>query len=371
MVNGHAYPATPRSARRVALAGWVALARRIAVTALLMVTGVAAATAAAASTASAATAAAAGASAADTTPPTAPGATTIAEITETSIRLTWTASTDDVGVASYEVARMEGDVIFMHRTPTNEISISELRPSRTYGFSVRARDAAGNSSSGNGVLWVTMPPGDTQPPTVPGRPVATELTGTSVTLTWSPSRDNVYVGRYEVLSITPSGNKVVGNVPQHPPIGLTTRIGNLTPGETYTFAVRAYDDAGNVSALSEPLTLTTPGQSTPGCAVRYRVLGQWPGGYQVEVGITNGGPAPINGWTLAWTLRPDQRVSAIWGAELVNVVDSMITVRNAGYTAQIPVGSSVTFGMTGTGSSGTPAPTDFRLNGASCAADGT
>lgn len=309
---------------------------------------------------------AAATAAADTTPPTVPGPTTIAEITETTIRLTWTASTDDVGVTGYEVSRMETDVVFTHRTPTNEITISDLRPSRTYGFSVRARDAAGNSSYGNSLLWVTMPPGDNQPPTAPGKPVATELTSTSVTLTWSPSRDNIYVGRYEVVSITPTGIKVVGTVPQHPPIGPITRVGNLTPGTTYTFAVRAVDDAGNVSALSESLTLTTPTQAVPACSVRYRVVTQWPGGYQAEVAVANGGPAAVDGWTLTWTLSAGQRIGSIWGAELVGVVDGVATVRNAGYTARIPAGGSVTFGMTGTGSAGDAPPSDFRLNGAAC-----
>lgn len=305
--------------------------------------------------------------AADTTPPTVPGPTTVVESTETSIRLTWAASTDDVGVTGYEVSMLHTDVVQLFRTATNEIQISGLQPSRTYGFSVRAMDAAGNSSRGNGTLRVTLPPGDNQPPTAPGRPAATELTGTSVTLTWSASRDNVYVGRYEVVSITATGNTVVATVPQHPPIGPVARIGGLTPGATYTFAVRAVDDAGNVSALSEPLTVTTPTQATPGCSVRYRIIAQWPGGHQIEITIANGGPTLVDGWTLSWTLAPDQRIGSIWGAELVGVVDGVITVRNAGYTARIPVGGGVTFGMTGSGSVGSAAPADFRLNGVSCA----
>lgn len=311
------------------------------------------------------TAAAAGALPADTTPPTVPGPTTVAEITETSVRLTWTASSDDVGVTEYEVSHYETDVVWRHTTPINEISISGLRPSRTYGFSVRAVDAAGNSSPGNGLFRVTMPPGDSQPPTAPGLPVATELTSTSVWLTWSPSRDNVYVNRYEVVSITPAGNVVVGTVPQHPPIGPATRVGNLTPGTTYTFAVRAVDDAGNVSALSESLTLTTPPQSTPGCSISYRTIAQWYGGYQVELIITNDGPAVIDGWTLSWTLPPEQRLGSIWGAELVGVVDGVVTVRSVSYTARIPVGGNVAFGMTGIGPAGDP-PTAFLLNGAAC-----
>ena len=72
----------------------------------------------------------------------------------------------------------------------------------------------------------------------------------------------MYVANYHVLRITPEGNTVVGSAPQHPPTGPQTRIWNLTPNTTYTFAVRARDDAGNESALSTPLTVTTRGVDT-------------------------------------------------------------------------------------------------------------
>jgi chitodextrinase len=199
---------------------------------------------------------AAPAHAADTTPPTAPGAIQIAEITETTVRLTWAPSTDDVGVVSYAVSQTYTDVVFQRSATTNEIAFSGLRPSGTYSYYVRALDAAGNSSP-SVFLRITQPPGDSQPPTAPGQPVATTVGDTWIQLNWAPSTDNVYVANYLVLRITAEGSTVVGFAPQHPPTGPQTRLFNLTPNTTYTFAVRARDDAGNESALSPTLTVTT------------------------------------------------------------------------------------------------------------------
>lgn len=256
-------------------------------------------------------------------------------------------------------------MIFLHSTPTSEITLTGLRPSRTYGFSVRARDAAGNISPGNGTLRVTMPPGDAQPPTTPGRPVASALTDTAVTLTWTPSSDNVYVARYDVLSITATGSTVVAHSPQHPPIGPTARVSGLSPGTTYTFAVRAVDDAGNVSALSEPVTVITTGGPAPGCAVDYRLIATWPNGHQAEVTVHHRGSTPIDGGTLRWTVVSGERIDAIWHAALVGVVNAVVTVRDVSYNSRIPAGGSVTFGLVG-GGSGTTAPTAFALNDVPC-----
>ncbi|MFB6395109.1 fibronectin type III domain-containing protein [Polymorphospora lycopeni] len=197
--------------------------------------------------------------ASDTEAPTAPGPVTIAGITTTTIELTWVAATDNVGVTRYDVSHFSTDVVFMRNTTTNSITITGLRPSSTHRFAVRARDAAGNLSPSTPMLVVTMPPGDNQPPTAPGTPVPYTVADTLVILTWPRSTDNVYVALYEVLMVSAPGSPVVATAPQHPPTGTTARVTGLTPGTTYSFAVRARDDAGNISALSVPVTVTTIG----------------------------------------------------------------------------------------------------------------
>lgn len=94
--------------------------------------------------------------------------------------------------------------------------------------------------------------GDTQPPSVPAGLHATSVASTSVSLAWSPSTDNVGVTGYTVYR---NGAKLAT---------VTTTSytdGAVNPGTTYTYTVDAFDAAGNHSAQSQPLPVTTPASS--------------------------------------------------------------------------------------------------------------
>ncbi len=90
--------------------------------------------------------------------------------------------------------------------------------------------------------------GDTQAPTVPTGLFAFSITETSFILNWSPSTDNVSVEGYEVFQDGVS-------------IGTSTdedkTVSGLTAGTTYAMTVRARDAAGNWSAQSSALNVTT------------------------------------------------------------------------------------------------------------------
>ncbi len=95
------------------------------------------------------------------------------------------------------------------------------------------------------------PSSDTQPPsTVTGLSVLGK-TPRSVDLAWQAATDNVGVTGYEVYLSTSS-------TPVASPAGTSVSMTGLTPGTPYTFTVRARDAAGNRSASSAPLTVTTP-----------------------------------------------------------------------------------------------------------------
>ncbi|SEF37586.1 Fibronectin type III domain-containing protein [Amycolatopsis pretoriensis] len=88
----------------------------------------------------------------DTTPPSAPtGVTAVAG--STGVSLLWTAATDDVGVAGYDVLDSAGATI--GSTTTTGYQVTGLTPGTAYTFSVRARDAAGNRSAAGGPVSVT------------------------------------------------------------------------------------------------------------------------------------------------------------------------------------------------------------------------
>ncbi|WFE25239.1 cellulose binding domain-containing protein [Solwaraspora sp. WMMD791] len=308
------------------------------------------------------------ATAADTEAPTAPGAPTVAAISPDQVTLTWTAATDNVAVTGYEVAQLHTDYVIVTTTPVNEITVVGLQPSRTYQFWVAARDAAGNRSPSSPSLRLTMPPGDDQAPTAPTGLTATQTGADAVTLRWQPSTDNVYVAWYEVLRLHPDGSTTrVATAPQHPPTGPTARVGGLQPGTSYTFAVRAHDDAGNSSPLSAPLTVTTT-PVAPACEVAYQVINHWPGALQAQLDVRNLAAEPIDGWTLSWTWPGDHRIAYLWGAEPVDLTPPDFTVRNYQWNRLIAPGGSVQLGFMVTAATATTAPTDFTLNGAKCTA---
>jgi chitinase len=193
-------------------------------------------------------------SGADTEAPSTPTNLAVAAVSTTSLTVTWDPSTDNVGVTSYSVYRQITDIVFSYETPTNSLTIEDLSPSQTYRITVSALDAAGNYS-GSAKLTVTMPPGDTTPPTAPtGVRVDPSTDGAAVS--WTPASDNVYVDHYEVVSRT-EGDRVVGKTLGIPASDREVYVETLTRDTAYTFAVRAVDAAGNVSPLSASISFRT------------------------------------------------------------------------------------------------------------------
>lgn len=97
----------------------------------------------------------------DTQAPTAATALTVSGKTSNSISLAWNASTDNVGVSSYDVY-MNGSL----KTNANSTSttVTGLNPSTTYSFYIVAKDAAGNSSSNSATVSGTTDAGGTTTP---------------------------------------------------------------------------------------------------------------------------------------------------------------------------------------------------------------
>jgi Fibronectin type III domain len=79
----------------------------------------------------------------DTQKPTAPTGVTVTAKSTTSLSLSWTASTDNVGVTGYDV--LEGMTVKKSVTTTTAV-VDGLTPDTSYTFTVRAKDAASNLS---------------------------------------------------------------------------------------------------------------------------------------------------------------------------------------------------------------------------------
>jgi hypothetical protein len=92
----------------------------------------------------------------DTQAPSVPTGLKVTGTTSSSVSLSWTASTDNVGVTGYEVRRNGASV----GTPTaTSFDDGGLAASTTYSYQVRARDAAGNWSGWSGSVSGTTQAG--------------------------------------------------------------------------------------------------------------------------------------------------------------------------------------------------------------------
>jgi chitodextrinase len=93
---------------------------------------------------------------ADTTPPSAPGTPTATTVTSSQVGLSWTASTDNVGVVGYRVVRNGSVIATVSGTSYTDATVS---PSTTYAYQIVAFDAAGNTASSGTLTVITPAPG--------------------------------------------------------------------------------------------------------------------------------------------------------------------------------------------------------------------
>ena len=197
------------------------------------------------------------------------------------------------------------------------------------------------------------PGNDTQAPSVPGQPTASNVTATGASLAWAGSTDNVGVTGYDVLRATGGGTPTVIGTAS----GTTFNATGLTANTTYTFSVRARDAAGNTSAASAGRTVTTPtGGGNPGtgaCTATYRTVNAWSGGFQGEVTVRNNGTSTLNGWTTTWSLPSGSNIGQVWGGRS-SVSGSTVTVRNETYNGALGANATTTYGFTGTGATPNP-----------------
>jgi chitodextrinase len=181
-----------------------------------------------------------------TQPPTAPTGIALDTRTTTSISITWTASTDNVGVAGYDLYAGSSEV-GTATAAAAAYTFTGLTCGTSYTLGVDAFDAAGNHSPETTGVFSTSACPDTTPPSTPTGLVVSSAGQTSVALNWNASTDNVGVVGYGVYS----NGKLVAS-----PTSTGYTLTGLTCGTSYSVAVDAYDAAGNRSSLATVTTST-------------------------------------------------------------------------------------------------------------------
>ena len=164
--------------------------------------------------------------------------------------VTGTAS-DNVAVASVTVSIDGGTLVTASGTTSWTFSTNSVALANgTHTIAGVVTDTSGNRATN--AVSVTVA-NDTTAPSVPNNPTATTVTTSTVSFSWAASTDNVGVTGYKIYrGGTQIGTSAVTNY---------TDTG-LTASTAYSYTVSAYDAAGNNSAQSAALQVTTQGVAT-------------------------------------------------------------------------------------------------------------
>ncbi|MEU5157203.1 glycoside hydrolase family 9 protein [Glycomyces sp. NPDC021274] len=84
----------------------------------------------------------------------------------------------------------------------------------------------------------------------------------------------------------------------------------------------------------------------PSCNVEYRINGQWPGGFNAQVIVTNTGDEPLKDLTLTWALPTGQSIVHSWSVALVQE-GHLVTATELGGGHELKPGRTYTFGLIG------------------------
>ncbi|HEU5469095.1 MAG TPA: discoidin domain-containing protein [Actinophytocola sp.] len=275
----------------------------------------------------------------DTQPPTAPGNLAFTEPAAGQIRLTWTASTDNVGVTGYDIY---ANNTLRTSVAGNVLSHTDNQPAGSaVSYFVRARDAAGNQSANSNTV-TRQGTGGGQNLAV-GKPivasssvftfVATNANDNNVTTYWEggpgsyPNTLTVSLGANAVLS------SVVVRLNPDPVWGRRTQTIEVLGREQSSSSFSTI--AGAASYVFDPASsnvVTIPVSATAAdVRLRYTANSGAPAGQAAEFQVI-GVPAP----------NPDLTVTALSASPSAPVETSAITlsatVRNAGSAASAATG---------------------------------
>jgi len=196
---------------------------------------------------------------ADTSPPTKPANLVAKASAYNQVDLTWTASSDNTGVAGYYIVR-GGSTITKTTTDATVYTDTTVTANTNYTYYLYAYDAAGNVGPSSATVSVTTPiQPDTQAPIWPagaGNLAASAVSSSQINLSWSTATDNVGVKAYQIYRN-----------------GATTPIATVTAtsyGDTglsantvYTYTVKAVDASGNLSIATNLASAATQSISPP------------------------------------------------------------------------------------------------------------
>lgn len=122
--------------------------------------------------------------------------------------------------------------------------------------------------------------------------------------------------------------------------------GSLFSGGSSSMATST---SSSVISSSTSSSQASTGGSNLSCSLRQ--TGSWNGGYQLEVQVSNQGPA-VNSWTVYLDYTQAAQITGSWNASLSGNNTTRISASNIGYNGNLARGASTSFGLTGNSGSG-------------------
>lgn len=172
-----------------------------------------------------------------------------------------------------------------------------VQPNQNTTYTLTATNSAGSSTAKVAVTVSSAP--DTQPPTPPVLTSAAAATSTEADLTWTAATDNIGIAGYQIIRNGTLLASVSGTT-------LSYADKSVTPGASYTYALQAYDAAGNHSQTSNSLQVTIPGTPVSSGSCPAPATESFTGCYYANLSLT-GGPALV---------RTDPQINFDWGTNV-------------------------------------------------------
>ena len=245
----------------------------------------------------------------DTQAPSAPSGLAAAFVTQSAVTLSWSASSDNVGVVGYDL--LLGGLVVGTSAQTS-YAFSGLSCNTAYTLGVDAYDAAGNRSTVSSLIVTTSACADTSPPSAPANLAESAC---------DELRASLRVGRRRRDNVGVTGYRVFVDGSQAGTTATTSyTVSGLSCGTSHQVVVDAYDAAGNRSPQTSATMATSSCPAPP-------------------PGDTHAADGADRSWCLLG--GPDEPC-AVWNASSDNVGVAGYGVYKNGALAASPTGTGYT-----------------------------
>lgn len=181
----------------------------------------------------------------DTKAPDKPAGLEGTSVTETQLTLVWSPSSDNVKVKGYEVYC---DGVEKGTREKASFTAKSLLPGKSFKYTVVAIDTAGNRSAYSEPIVIKTLKDDKKPSTPVGLK-AVKTKGSSVSLEWNASKDNVKVEGYIIYC---------NGIEVEKAKRVSRTVTNKSKPIIAVYWIKAYDTSGNLSDASNKLTVISP-----------------------------------------------------------------------------------------------------------------